>query len=398
MKGNKFLCILFILLICGFANAQKSKSQLEKEKKRNLKKLQQTSKILKETKTKKIASIGQLNAINQQEIIQTSLIKNISSELTIINSEIRENEWLLTSLSEDSKTLKEDYANMVYQSSKATNSYNKLMFVFTSESFYEMVMRINYLDQYTKARKIQVNQILKVSEVLNEQRKTLTNQHQVKNGLLSTQVIERENLLVLKDDKEKVISTLSQDEKKLKKDLAKQKKQLAQLEKMISDIVRKEMAKINKGDKYNLKLTPEAALLSKNFIENKGRLIWPVAYGFIYQSFGEQWHPTIKGVKIINIGIDIQTKKGAEVRAVFDGDVIAVANVPGMNKMIMIQHGEFFTVYTKVTNVFVKAGDKIKRKEPLGMTVTNSENVTTMQFQVWKNTTKLNPELWLVKQ
>ena len=144
-------------------------------------------------------------------------------------------------------------------------------------------------------------------------------------------------------------------------------------------------------------MTPEESLLSNNFAGNKGHLIWPVEYGFVSQKFGKHWHPSVPGVEIDNIGIDIQTKKEAQVRCVFDGKVLAIANVPGMNKMVMVQHGEYFTVYTKIANVFVTSGQIIKRKDAIGVAVTNSDNVTEMQFQIWKNAEKLDPELWIAK-
>ena len=392
---NIFL-ILFLFCI-AFAYGQKTREQLEKEKKENIRKLEQTSKILQETANQKKASLGQLNALKQQEKIQKSIINNISSELKILNAEIHENQIFLDALNSDLDTLKKDYAKMIYEANKTSNSYNKLMFLFTSESFYELQMRINYLGQYTKARKNQVEQINKVAETIKDQLKVLNHKKTQQEQLLGIKVIEQKNLVSLEKQKEIVIHSLSEQEKELKKKLNQQRKDIAQLNKMIEDIVKKELEKNKSAGTGKLKLTPEENLLSNSFEGNKAHHIWPVAYGFVSQKFGKHWHPNVPGVEIDNIGIDIQTKKSEQVRCIFDGKVLAIASVPGMGKMVMVQHGEYFTVYTKIMNVFVTSGQLIKRKEPIGVAITNSEGVTEMQFQVWKNAEKLDPQLWIAK-
>ena len=142
-------------------------------------------------------------------------------------------------------------------------------------------------------------------------------------------------------------------------------------------------------------LTPEATALSNSFEGARARLLWPVASGFISSRFGE--HQVYKQVKLENTGVEIQTKENEQVRSVFDGQVRRVFFMPGMNNVVMIQHGQYFTVYARLKEVTVKPLQKVKAKEAIGSVYTNKDGVTELHFEIWKNDQKLNPEQWLFK-
>lgn len=394
-------CSIVILLFLLFVNqtiAQQTKNQLEKEKKENLDKIKNTSKILNETQSKKKATIGQLAAINQKVKDQEKLISTIQKEINYYDNDIEENKELISALQADLDTLKKEYASMIYAASKTQNGYNKLLFVFSSKSLTELIMRMKYMEHYAEARNTQLEQIQKVQIVLEEQNASLEKKKLEKRDLLDQILVENQNLVALKNQQNSLYNELSSKEKELRKELAEKEKAIAKLDKLIEDIVRAELAKSKEKGFDKMKLTPEAVILSNSFAENKGRLLWPVEYGFISHKFGKQPHPVIKGVVVDNLGVDIQTKKGASVRSVFDGQVTAVAEVPGMNKVVMIQHGEYFTVYAKVTSVNVKMGQKVKAKDIIATAVTNNDDITELQFQVWKVSQKENPEYWLYKR
>jgi septal ring factor EnvC (AmiA/AmiB activator) len=195
-----------------------------------------------------------------------------------------------------------------------------------------------------------------------------------------------------------VIKNLNLKEGELKKELAERKRAVDKLNTLIADLVKKEMAKTSKGTAANkIGLTPEAAMLSASFEGNKSKILWPVASGFIAQKFGKQAHPILKGVEVDNLGVGIQTNKDEKVRAVFDGKVKAVASVPGMNNVVIVQHGEYHTVYARLKEVNVKTGQDIKAKDPIGSVYTDKDGITELQFQVWKNDQKLDPQSWLTK-
>jgi septal ring factor EnvC (AmiA/AmiB activator) len=148
-------------------------------------------------------------------------------------------------------------------------------------------------------------------------------------------------------------------------------------------------------ERRNNNLNTEEAALASSFTASRARLPWPVGKGFISDRFGRKPHPVLKGIFVENQGIDIQTNAGESVRTVYDGIVQDVANMPGMNNVVAIQHGDYFTIYAKLRTVSVRAGQRVKARESIGTVATDKNGVSEMQFQIWKEFTKLNPESWL---
>lgn len=406
LKCNRILIAILLcfgLVINGYS--QKSKKDLEKEKKENLKKIQEASKVLEQTKVEKKATLGQLSAINEKVRAQNDLVRTINKEIKWTERDISDNQNIINSIAADVKLLKEEYAKMVYEASKTDNGYNKLLFMFSSESLVEIYLRYKFLEEYAKARKTQAEQIIKVSEELKLQNEKLTAKKVEKEQLLSSVLVESQNLSAVKREKDEILADLKGRENEVKKELAEREKSVRELEKLIEDVLKAELAKAaekansTKTPKTNkLALTKEGKILSNSFADNQGKLGWPVEYGFISQKFGKHNHPDIQGIVVDNLGIDVQTKKGSEVRCVFDGKVTAIAVVPGMQNVVMVQHGEYFTVYAKVENVKVKMGDTISRKDVIGTVHTKSNGVSEVQFQVWKTSSKLNPEKWIYRK
>ncbi|WP_242920611.1 murein hydrolase activator EnvC family protein [Pontibacter liquoris] len=401
-----FFLLLLLLPLATQAQKQKSKAQLQKEKKENLNRIKEANRILQQTKVQKEASIGQLNAIQEKITVQKGVITNISKEIHYIQSDVQEKEGMIGALQTDLEQLKKEYAAMVYAASKSANSYNKLMFVFASESFNQLVMRLRYLQQYSEARQKQVAQINKVQTVLSEQLNLLESQKNQKERLLNKQLVENKNLQSLKSQQDSVISRLSKQEQSLKQEVAARQQAVKKLDNLIADIVREEIARAARAARAagnassnsagKVTLTPETALISSSFAGNKGHLSWPVERGFISQAFGRHNHPVLKGVVVENRGIDIQTTQGATARAIFEGKVLTVASVPGMNNIVMVQHGDYFTVYAKLKTVSVTPGQTIKLKDVIGTVYTDPDGTTALQFQIWKNSNNLNPATWLI--
>ncbi|WP_299703539.1 peptidoglycan DD-metalloendopeptidase family protein [uncultured Pontibacter sp.] len=402
---SAFFFLILILPLATLAQKQKSKAQLEKEKKENLNRIKEANRILQQTKVQKEASIGQLNAIQEKIAVQKGVINTISREIQLLESGMKETEGIVGELQSDLENLKAEYATMVYAASKTANSYNKLMFVFAADSFNQMVRRLRYLQQYSEARKKQVEQINKVQVALTGQLRTLESQREEKRSLLDKQVLENKNLLSLRSQQDSMIQKLSKQEQTLKKEVAQRQQAIKKLDNLIADIVKEEMARAARearkagratsGSANKITLTPEAALISSSFAGNRGRLAWPVDRGFISQKFGRHNHPVLKGVVIENRGIDIQTSQGEAARAIFEGKVLTVASVPGMNNIVMVQHGEYFVVYAKLRTVNVKEGQDVKQKDVIGTVYTDANGTTELQFQIWKNNNNLNPESWI---
>lgn len=386
--GLLFL-FLFIIPTCIFA--QKSKAQLQKEKQENLRKIKEAEKILTETTGKKQNTLGQLNALNQRIKTQEDLIHSIRKEITLLNEEIEENNQIIASLEEDVKSLKSEYASMVYAAHKANMGINKLTYIFSANSFNQFLMRLKYMEQYGKARKKQAELISKVQETLTSEVLLIETKMSEKNILLAEQLEESKNLAQLKQNQSQLVKNLQQQENKLKKDLDDRKEAVAKLDKLINDLIKEEMEKARLAEKT----TSEASLkLSNQFADNKSKLPWPVS-GFVSQQFGRQNHPVLKGIVLDNTGINIQTKENEKVKAIFNGEVRIVAFLPLVGNTVVISHGDYFTVYAGLKEVFVTKGQKVSTGQELGEILTNRDGVSELKFEVRKSATALDPQQWL---
>lgn len=406
------LVILIFLGLCQqeiCAQTRKTRAQIEKEKADIQKKLLEFDQILKKTSESKKVSVGQLNAVNQQLQNRINYISTLNGEMRILETEIRATEKRIVGLEKDLKNLKEEYAGMVYTSSKLNQGMTMTAFVFSSETFKQFFMRLRYLKQYSDARKKQVDQIQKVSQELIGQRRSLEDKRKDLQAVLSQEQQQKQQLDKAKVEQQRIVNSLNQQEQELRKQIAAAKKQQENLNRMLREIIEEDRKKAeaaarrpsstaNKASGSSIPLTPEAAALSSSFANNRGKLPWPVESGFISKPFGTHPHPTVKGITEDNDGVDIQTTPNANVRAVFDGEVIKIGTIPGYGGTIVVRHGEYYTMYSKLKVISVKSGEKVKAKQVLGQVYTNREGVAEVHFETWKGLQPMNPSIWLAGQ
>jgi len=394
---SKVVYIIALIAFTGISafGQTSKKDDLEKQKAEALRNIEKAEKILNQTTQKRVSSLGQLRALNQQIESRRNLINSISQEVKLINGEISENQTVIESLENDLTNLKKEYAAMVYAAYKSKNSFDKLSFIFSSDNFNQFIMRLKYLEQYTDARKQQVKLINEVRDQLIENKVSLEENFTEKQDLLEDQVKEKDKLQNLKKEQSRVVADLQKQESKLKKDIDKYNSDIKKLDKLIADLVKKEL----ESEGGTLKnISANLKELSNSFEGNKNKLPWPVSTGFISEKFGTNQHPVLKRVQVPNNGINIQTNTNEKVKAVFTGTVKSVAIIPGEFKyVVIIQHGEYFTVYARMKEVYVKSGQEVKTGEILGEVNTGNDGNSEIHFEVWKNTNKLNPEQWLAK-
>ena len=393
------LCFLFLLTGIVPVLAQKTKSQLQKEKQQNIEKIKETEKILNETGQQKQNSLGELSALNQRITQQESLINSIKGEIHLLDSDINENNQIIQALEEDLGKLKEEYASMLFSAQKASGKTNKLTFLFSSRSFDQLVMRMKYMEQYGKSRQEQVDAINDTENNLKEQVRQTELIKSQKSSLLHEELSENTQLSSLKQKQRSVVRSLEKEEKRLKKDLEETKKSVAELDKLINDIIREEMARAAReaaaAKAANSAVAVESlSALSSSFEENRTKFPWP-ASGFVSQKFGRQNHPVLKGIVLQNDGINIQTQQGEKVKSIFEGEVRAVAIFPAIGSSVIISHGEYFTVYSGLKDVYVKKGQKVLTNQDIGQVSVNGEGISELRFQIRKNTVALNPQAWL---
>lgn len=393
MLGIRFIALLLFLFTFSQSYSQ-SRSSLEKRKAANQRRIAEATKILQQTQNKKKSSLGQYRALINQINERQKLINTIQTEVDFLNEEINENEQLIRALEEDLSNLKKEYTAMLYAAQKNKGAIQKIMFLFSAGDFNQFRRRLQYLEQYAEARKAQAREIEKVREYIDEQNRNLILSRNQKEALLNEQKEETRKLESLRKQQQQLLTQLGKKEKELREELKKRKADAAKLEKLIKSLVEKEV-KRSASKTGRIALTPEAAQLAATFEKNKRKLPWPVRAGFISERFGENNHPVLKGVKVKNDGVDIQSQEGEDVRAVFEGTVLTVAIIPGNNSAVMVKHGNYITVYAGIRNVSVKKGDKVMTKDVIGQVATDSNGVSKMQFQIWRDFEKLNPEDWL---
>ncbi|MCC6691522.1 MAG: peptidoglycan DD-metalloendopeptidase family protein [Bacteroidia bacterium] len=409
IKKNKFAYAFAILLALMFClcpvirlQAQKqSKSALEEKKKKLQQDIEYTNQLLIETKKSKKLSLNQLLTLNKKLADRQELIATINGQIYILNRQIAETNKNILNLQTDLKKLKDDYARMIYSAYRNRDEYSRLMFVFASVNFNQAYIRLKYLQQYNEYRRHQAELIELKQKELNDKLQELEMRKTEKRELLGTQEFEKETLTKEKSEKEVILNDLQSKEKQLKGTLVKKKKDAEKLQQAIMKIIREEIEKAN-ADKSKpatrLVLTPEAQQLSSSFSKNRGKLPWPVIQGVIIDRFGSHPHPTMPDITINNNGVDIATSKGALARAVFDGEVTGVVNIPQSGKVIIIRHGEYLSVYANLNEVYVKAGDKITTKQNIGSILLDEEDSKTeLHIEIWKGQTKLDPEDWLFR-
>lgn len=397
MKNILLLLIINCWSLVLFA--QKNRQDLENERKIQQKKIEEADHILQKTKDFKEKKLGALTEINGQISQRSQLMNTISQEVPLIDKEIARTDSALKANEKQLQKLKDEYAEMIYLSSKTKNSMEKLSLMFSSESFNQLMARLNYLKQYDEERKKQITHIKQHQKNLAYYRKQLEEKKIEKADLMSIYQNQQRKLNELQHDQEMIVSSLKNREKELFIEIENRKKAIAQLEKSVNEVIDRANKIENKITDGGIKKTPEGiTLISKSFEEAKGKLIWPVREGYVVGKFGKQKHPVLAHILIDNLGIDIRTNEGEDVRAIYEGQVIAVSKVLGNYYMVLVQHGDFFTVYAQLQNVKIKVGEKIKTRELIGSVGKNQEGIALLQFQVWQNKKRLNPEDWLTRK
>lgn len=386
-----------------------------------------TDKLLKQTRRTKTLSLSQLVALNQKIEARQAMINEINSEIGTLDSIIAEQNAEVAELDSQIVQMKRDYARMIVFAYRNRNPYDKMMFIFSAQNFNQAFMRMRYMQQIDQDRKQKGTQLTDNQKVLNENIRSLEDQKAEKRALLGNQESETQQLAKEKDDKDKTFRELQSKEEQLKADLDKKKKEKNDISIAIQKIIDDEVkaaaaaaAAANKpknppaGGNTNkpgakpassnntppvLVLTPEAKSLGNSFAASQGALPWPVVQGTITGHFGKQPHPVLNNVYVYNNGIDIATTNGADARAVYDGDVTGVTNIPGSGWLVIIRHGDYLTVYAKMADVSVKKGDKVKAKQSIGKVADDPDDgQSVLHFEVWKSGVgKLDPEQWLLR-
>lgn len=390
-----------MLLFINFGFSQKNKKeQLELKRIEIEKEIKFINELLFSNKKKKKAVFNDIENLSFKIQRKEELVKLTNQQINLLDGEIKQNLKNEKALESDLFEVKKSYQDMILKSYKTKSGKSRLMFLLSSESFFQAYKRVQYIKQFTLFRK---KQAMKISSLVGE--------IGVLNKELKSQKIKKENLLLnnrsvqksLENEKKEsniIAYDLRKKEKKYINQIAQKQKASLEIDKEIERLIREAIAKSNKekNKSTNFSLTPEALELSKNFTLNKGKLPWPVIRGVVIQKFGTQPHPVVKTAKIKSNGIIIATVDKEKVKTVFDGTILSILQFKGGNPTILIQHGKYITAYKNLSKVYVKKGEKVFSGQNIGEVFTNNSNgKSTIQFSVFQNTTPVNPLLWIIK-
>jgi septal ring factor EnvC (AmiA/AmiB activator) len=272
-----------------------------------------------------------------------------------------------------------------------------MMYLLASENinqFYQRIKYLKYLKEYRERK------VLELENLMAEKEKTSAEMLRARNekaSLLTEKEAENRQLVRERNQRSNIINQLAQDEQKLRRDIQEKERIRKELEDKIRKIIEEEAKKSSSNTPFT-SLTPEQKLLGNSFLANKGRLPWPVERGVVTADFGLINHPVLSGVKISNNGIDISTAPGGKARAIFDGQVSSVFAILGANYAVIIQHGEYLSVYQNLVDLKVKAGDKVITKQEIGTIHADpDENMAVLHLQIWKSKEIMDPKFWLSK-
>ena len=398
---RKTTIFLGIFLLCSNPIfSQNNRKQLEKQKEAIQKELKEINSLLFKNKKQKASTFTDIENINYKIQRKQEVIKLTNRQINLLNIELEKNKNQQIDLSKRLKEVKAAYKEMILRSYKSKSGKNKLMFVLSSESFFQAFKRTQYIKQYAAFRRNQANKIVTISDELKLINDELIERKKLKETLLTNNRLTQKSLEKEKNQANEIAFKLKSQEKKYKKNILAKQKESLKIDKQIDKLIREAIAASNKtktkSNSFNL--TPEAIALAKNFELNKGKLPWPVSRGVVIQRFGTQPHPVVKTAKIKSNGIVIATEKSAKVKTVFKGQVLSVLKFRGSNPTILIQHGNYITAYKNLSKVYVNKGDVLESGQAIGEVFTNKTNSqSTIQFSVFKKTTPLNPLFWILK-
>jgi murein hydrolase activator len=365
-----------------------------------------TGELLAETQRSAEVSLNQLVMLNSQISRREQLLGNIQLEIRLINNRINTLTQNIAELEEELEALKEAYAQMIRLAARNKDALQRMMFIFSAESFNQAYLRVRYLQQYSYHRKLQAEKLAETNVLLAEQKVALEAERNKQQAQLKQQREQVRDLNIEKASQERTVSELKTQEQQLMQQLREQERAARELQNAIRRIIEEERRRARERaeaegrvatDMYAL--TPEEQLLSDNFAGNKGSLPWPLERGIITGHFGEQPHPVLPGIKISNNGLNISTSEGARARSIFEGKVSRIITVPGGFYAIIIRHGEYLSVYSNLSEVFVTNGQTVNTRDELGVVGTNHrESKTYLHLEIWKGNEKQNPASWIARQ
>ena len=389
--------ILLLIVLTSSSLSSQTKQDLENQKKQIQQDIKKIELKLKTNSKQKKLIVSNAEDINYKIKLQQNLINNINSQLNLILREIDRNENRLSDLKQRELILKDELSKMLLSAYKKKSNLNKLMFVFSSTSFQQAYKRIQYFKQYANFQNKTLSKIKINSDDIKNVIIVLDSQKINKKLLIDENEEIKRDLSIEYTGLSNLIAEVNKNQKRYSAEIKQKQKLTREIDKKIQRLIEEALAKAKKKD-GRFELTEEAKLISKNFNANKGKLPSPVIRGSVVLGFGKQPHPIVKTTTIQSNGVRIRTSSDVEARTIFNGEVYSIIKSKNNTHTILIQHGNFFTVYKNLSDIYVKKGDKLKTKDSIGKIATDPLNgQTILSFSIFNNGIPQNPRFWIYK-
>lgn len=378
-------------VLCAYDAAGQDTRAQESRKARLEREIAVIDKQLKDNAAKSSDAMATLNLVRKKVADRKELVAESDKEIATLNSRIRAKQQSADKVQERLDTLTLYYEKLVRNAYRNRDSKVWYMYILASENIGQAFRRANYLRNLSTEMNRQGEKIIDTKAELQRQMDSLNVLKAEAEVLRAKRTSEVNALQKEEAQSATLVKNLQQNRSRYQKDLAAKKRQVDALNREIARIIAAAVS--GKGGKAAAK-KPVDIKLDAEFAKNKGKLPWP-AEGPVTDHFGQHYHPVFKSVKLpFNNGITISLSKGEQIKAVFDGVVKQIVVMPGYNKCVLIQHGNWFSFYCKLGSTSVKPGDKVKTGQVIG-TVDTIDGMNLLHFQIWKGTSPQNPELWL---
>ncbi|GLB52856.1 peptidase M23 [Neptunitalea chrysea] len=404
----KFLIVVLCFSFVGIVNAQ-SKEQDALQRKRNdlLQEIKQIQLLLNEQTSEKKSVVTQVEGLNKKILVREKLNKVTNQQINLINSNLKNNQKTIKSLEDELKVLRGNYAEMIRKSYRNKSQQNRLMFILASETFFQAYKRMEYMRQFRAHLKKQGTIIQDKAKELQRLNQSLVTQRADKQELIEENKEIRTQLESERIKQQELITEIKKKEGSYLAKIKEKKQEADRLEQEIQRLIREAIAESRKKAAANGKkvssssntfaLTPEEEMIANNFAANKGKLIWPVERGVVSIGYGKYSDPVYPGLVQENSGVNIMVPEGEVARAIFEGEVIRITINRGKAN-VYLKDGNYISTYCNLDHLYVKKGDVIPAKQPIGTIFTSKyTGKTELKFLLYKNTIKLNPELWIYK-
>ncbi len=421
-----FLPLLFLLGLAFWTPGQvlgQNKRDLESKRKNLIREIELADKMLKKTTQSKAAALDRYVALQKQIERRESLINTIGAEIVESQNAIDRTAAVIDALTLDIQKMRADYGKMVRNAFRRKTLSNPLLYILSANSLNQAFRRWLFLRKYDRFRKTQAEAILATQTMLANKITLLEDSRKKQEELLGALQGQRTVLSTELVDKEKLLTSLKKDESRIRSEL--QQKQAAHeaLNQAIERVIQEEISRkveAARRPRTNPTTTATPAPASpavvesspstasaadipddsqtRSFRQNQGRLPWPVQDGVISRGFGRQKHPTLKNIEITNNGVDIRTSEASAVRAVYEGKVAGVQFIPGHDYTVILQHGNYYTVYSNLSETALTKGENIAAGQTIGRVSSNPiSGAAELHFELWYQKKRLNPAGWIKK-